>query len=272
MFEFRYIAAFFMFYATAGWCVEVIYKTTSTGKFVNRGFLNGPLCPIYGVGVIGVILCLSPIKDNLLLLYISSVGLTTLLEFVTGLILEKVFHQKWWDYKNEPFNIKGYVCLKFSLLWGLACVFVMRIIQPLIMIAIERIPENVGNAIMYVYYGLMIADMIVTIAALSKITLHLKIANDIDALLNRVSEAIGSRLTDGTEKVQKRLTKAQKKLAKAQKKFGEQFNPSEHLNAVHRRLEKAYPNLDFKRLDTAKLIMKFREIKERYGKTKENHE
>ena len=101
-------------------------------RFVNRGFLNGPICPIYGVGVTLVIACLEAFQSNLLLLYISSVILVTVLEGVTGWAMDKLFHNKWWDYSKLPFNIGGYVCLLFSLIWGVACVFIVYFVHPLI--------------------------------------------------------------------------------------------------------------------------------------------
>ena len=108
---------FFFIYAFLGWCTEVIYACVNSGKFVNRGFLNGPYCPIYGFGVVAVVMCIYPAKDNLHVLFFGSVILTTALEFITGFILEKIFNEKWWDYSDEHFNIKGYICLKFSLMW-----------------------------------------------------------------------------------------------------------------------------------------------------------
>ena len=121
----------FIIYAFIGWCTEVSYAALDTGKFVNRGFLNGPYCPIYGCGVVIVVAILTPLKENLLILFAGSFLLTSVLEYITGYILEKVFHNKWWDYSDKPFNIKGYVCLKFSIYWGLACTFIMDIIHPI---------------------------------------------------------------------------------------------------------------------------------------------
>ena len=104
----------FIIYAFLGWCSEVAFAAVNKGKFVNRGFLNGPVCPIYGVGMLIVVLCLWSLRDRPLLLFLGSALLTTALEFVTGFVLEKFFHDKWWDYSDMPFNIKGYVCLKFT--------------------------------------------------------------------------------------------------------------------------------------------------------------
>ena len=134
----------FVIYAFIGWCTEVAYAATEKGVFVNRGFLNGPYCPIYGCGVLIVVAVLTPLKHNLIILFLGSFLMTSLLEFFTGFILEKAFHNKWWDYSDKPFNIKGYVCLKFSILWGLACSFIMLVLHPIIYRFIKTIPHMLG--------------------------------------------------------------------------------------------------------------------------------
>jgi len=97
----------FLIYAFIGWCTEVSYATLDAGKFVNRGFLNGPYCPIYGIGVLVVVVILTPLKNSLLILFIGSFVLTSVLEYITGYVLEKVFHNKWWDYSDKPLISKG---------------------------------------------------------------------------------------------------------------------------------------------------------------------
>ena len=122
---FYQLAWLFVIYSFLGWCVEVIYHAVTWGEVTNRGFLNGPICPVYGIGVGVVVQFLTPVENNLVLLYISSTILVTVIEGITGFLLEKIFHNKWWDYSDMPFNIKGYVCLKFTILWGLAASFII---------------------------------------------------------------------------------------------------------------------------------------------------
>ena len=119
---FYYFALSFFVYGFLGWCTEVAYVAVKQGKFVNRGFLNGPICPVYGFGVGVVVQFLTPVENNLVLLYISSTILVTAIEGITGFLLEKIFHNKWWDYSDQPLNIGGYVCVLFSLIWGVFCV------------------------------------------------------------------------------------------------------------------------------------------------------
>lgn len=111
MTEFYYFALSFFVYGFLGWCTEVAYAAVKQGKFVNRGFLNGPICPVYGIGVGVVVQFLTPVENNLVLLYISSTILVTAIEGITGFLLEKIFHNKWWDYSDQPLNIGGYVTL-----------------------------------------------------------------------------------------------------------------------------------------------------------------
>ena len=138
------ILAFFLIYSCLGWCLEVIYAAVSTGQLVNRGFLNGPVCPIYGFGMIIVLFTLSPLADNLLLLYLGGVILPSVLELVGGWALYKLYHTRWWDYSDFPFNIGGYICLEFSLLWGVGTVVVMKAVHPVIAGFVEMVPQMVG--------------------------------------------------------------------------------------------------------------------------------
>ena len=151
-------AMFFLIYSFLGWSAEVIFFTVTRGRFVNRGFLNGPVCPIYGFGVILVVFCLTPLKDNLLLLFFGSVFLTSALEFLTGLVLELLFHEKWWDYSKEPFNIKGYICVRMSLLWGFACLLIVHVFHPLVEKFVNWIPLPVGYTAVGVLGAAFLAD------------------------------------------------------------------------------------------------------------------
>jgi len=122
----------FVLYSFLGWLTEVLYAFFKHRKFVNRGFLFGPFCPIYGIGVVLVSQLLFNFKSNIIVLYILSVIMLSALEYITSYILEIFFQSTWWDYSNEKYNIDGKVCLKFSLLWGVACVLIIEIINPFV--------------------------------------------------------------------------------------------------------------------------------------------
>lgn len=197
----------FIIYAFIGWCTEVSYAALDTGKFVNRGFLNGPYCPIYGCGVVIVVAILTPLKENLLILFAGSFLLTSVLEYITGYILEKVFHNKWWDYSDKPFNIKGYVCLKFSIYWGLACTFIMDIIHPIIYAAIRFIPFVLGVVLLSIIMCVFAADCIITVTTILKFNKRLKVMDEMAASIHRLSDEIGENIyenvTDVIEKSEK---------------------------------------------------------------------
>ena len=149
----------FTIYSFLGWCTEVAYAAIVTKKFVNRGFLNGPSCPIYGVGVFSVIICLLPLKNNIFILFIGSVLLTSVIELITGYILEKVFHNRWWNYSKNKYNIMGYVCLKFSITWGIACVFIIEIFHPIIYVFIKYMPYVLGIILISIFLIVYAIDL-----------------------------------------------------------------------------------------------------------------
>lgn len=184
----------FIIYAFIGWCTEVSYAALDTGKFVNRGFLNGSYCPIYGCGVVIVVAVLTPLQDNIWILYIGSFLLTTALEFITGYILEKVFHNKWWDYSDKPFNVKGYICLKFSIYWGLACTFIMKILHPAIYKAITWIPFVPGVVIISILMCVFIVDCCITVSTILKFNKRLKIMDEMAASIRKLSDEIGENI------------------------------------------------------------------------------
>ena len=139
-FSLYHVLAFFLIYSCTGWCLEVIFAAATTGQLVNRGFLNGPVCPIYGFGMIIVLFALTPLQDSVLLLYIGGVILPSALELVGGWALYKLYHTRWWDYSDFPFNIGGYICLQFSLLWGVGTLVVMRIVHPVVAGLVGMVP------------------------------------------------------------------------------------------------------------------------------------
>lgn len=187
----------FLLYAFLGWCSEVVFMAVDNGKFVNRGFLIGPVCPIYGCGVSAILFCLLPVQDNLLLLFVGSVLVTSLIEFVTGFILEKIFHQKWWDYTNQPFQLGGYICLKFSLLWGFACLLVVKVVHPLIMTLIRWVHPLAGHILLAVALITLAVDIGITVAALLKIKKQIRLLDEMEARIRELAEGLGKNLAAG---------------------------------------------------------------------------
>ncbi|MDG3375083.1 hypothetical protein P5D95_26830, partial [Vibrio parahaemolyticus] len=118
MTEFIRVVLLFFIYSFVGWLWETVYCSIKAKHFVYRGFLVGPITPIYGFGILGVLYFIEPFQSNLVLLYVLSTVLVTILEYLTSFGLEKLFHATWWDYHDVPLNINGRVALPVSLFWG----------------------------------------------------------------------------------------------------------------------------------------------------------
>lgn len=260
---------YFIIYAFIGWCVEVIFAAVTTGKFVNRGFLAGPVCPIYGFGMVIVVALLTPVSDNIIILYVASVILTSALEFVTGFVLEKIFNEKWWDYSDMPFNIKGYICLKFSLMWGVACVFIMKIVHPVIEGGVDILPHILSVILLSVGYLLIISDFSLTVATLMKIRKTSKLSSEIEEKLRSFSDHLGQSLSDGVtktmeftetkkEEILRKNDEAKEELKKLREKL-EAYNKKKpaFFEALTKRLYNAFPNLE-KRQSGTELIEKIK--------------
>ena len=251
-----YSILYFFVYGFLGWCTEVIFAAFKQHRFVNRGFLNGPICPIYGVGVTLVIACLEAFQSNLLLLYISSVILVTVLEGVTGWAMDKLFHNKWWDYSKLPFNIGGYVCLLFSLIWGVACVFIVYFVHPLIHQVLSLIPHTAGIALIAILGIALLSDIIVTTSAIVKFNKYLERLKHITDELHAISNQIGSELYQNVMHVLDMQESSRQKLDDVKLEVSEEIrmqivelktraqNLGEKVPKPARRLLKAFPKLE----------------------------
>ena len=122
----------FLVYSFLGWVLEVVFHASKLGKIVNRGFLNGPVCPVYGFGMVGPLMLLQSISSadtvedtNVFVLFFICMLFGSAVELLAGWLLDVIFHMRWWDYSDEPFNLHGYICLRFSLLWGVGGIVVI---------------------------------------------------------------------------------------------------------------------------------------------------
>ena len=218
-----FILLYFFVYGFLGWCTEVGFAAFKTHNFVNRGFLNGPICPIYGVGVTAVITVLTPYKSDIIVLYILSVVLVTVLEGVTGWAMDKIFHNKWWDYSDMPLNIGGYVCLLFSIVWGFACLFIIYFIQPLVHDLLAFIPTIVGIILIIILGITLIADLYVTASTIFKFNRRLAAMEKIAAEMHEISEQIGQEIFEKTIRAMDRQEASKEKLATATDEFKEKM-------------------------------------------------
>lgn len=143
--DFYHIANWFYIYSFLGWLWETCYVSVRKGKLINRGFINGPLCTIYGCGALAVYLILLPVSGDLLLLFVGGVVVATALEYVTAALMENIFHTSWWDYSDKKFNFQGRICLGVSLGWGVLTVLLFRVLHPLVEKLVALYPVYVGK-------------------------------------------------------------------------------------------------------------------------------
>ena len=236
----------FLVYAFLGWCTEVAYAALELKQFVNRGFLNGPVCPIYGCGVLLVVAVLTPLKENFLILFVGSFFLTSLIEFITGFLLEKIFHNQWWDYSEENFNICGYVCLKFSIMWGLGCVLIMDVVHPGIYRMIKVFPKLPGTVLLVLLLTAFVIDLIITVSMVLKFNKHLKHLNEAAVRIKDVSNEIGENIYEGVIVAREKREELKENIESKPeytKILQEYEKLMEHKSFGVERLMKAFPNM-----------------------------
>lgn len=213
-----YVMAFFLIYAFLGWVLEVAFHVVSIGQFINRGFLNGPLCPIYGIGMVGIITLLKPLSGNMLLLFIGGTIFATTVELIGGFILFKLFHLRWWDYSKEPFNLGGFICMKFSLAWGFCIVFVMKLIHPVIALNVYILNNFLGHILIAVLYVYLLADVVCTVLSIMHLNKNLKRLNAMAAEVRKASDNLTEQIGKKTMNMEIRVqeSRLQAALAKAE--------------------------------------------------------
>lgn len=160
------VIASFAIYACAGWLFESILCSISEKRFVNRGFLNGPICPIYGAGALVAVLFLGGEPDGMRLFCWGAVA-CSLLEYLTSWAMEKIYHTRWWDYSDRFLNLNGRICVPATLLFGLFVVLVVRVIQPALEALFSMTDPQLLSAICGVFIAVLAIDLLVTHIGLS---------------------------------------------------------------------------------------------------------
>lgn len=157
---------YFLLYAFIGWCLETFYAFTVHGHFVKRGFLYGPICPIYGFGAVLLLINLWNVKKNNFIKFVIAMVAFSIFEFIASWILELIFHQRWWDYSDAMFNIQGRICLSFSILWGFFGLIFINLIHPFVKKHTEKIVKknnlNMQRTILYSIVVVFIVDVILS--------------------------------------------------------------------------------------------------------------
>ncbi len=211
----------FLIYAFLGWCMEVTCKLIQFKRFINRGFLVGPYCPIYGWGALAITLLLQRYTNDIIVLFVMAVIVCSFIEYFTSYFMEKKYHARWWDYSNKKFNINGRICLDTMIPFGILGVFIMYVSNPFFIDIYNNIPDIWLHIIAGILFTLYIIDNIVSSRIISSI---------------HVEE---EKIADNTEEITNEIATKIKQLLK-QKSW------------LHRRLVNAYPNFRFEKLELIK--------------------
>ncbi len=179
MYNVCYVFIQFIFYSFIGYISEVIYCSYLQKKVVNRGFLFGPLCPIYGFGAILTIYSLRPFLDNPVIVFVMGMIITSTLEYFTSYIFEKIFNNKWWDYSYRKDSINGRICLQNSILFGFGILIVLYIINPYVDILIGYINNNNLVIISVLLFIILLSDLVWSIVIAYNLRSRLIIAEEL---------------------------------------------------------------------------------------------
>ena len=197
----------FISYAFLGWCMEVTCKFIQYKKFINRGFLIGPYCPIYGWGALAITILLKRYMEDPLVLFVMSTIICSIIEYLTSYFMEKKYHARWWDYSNKKFNINGRICLETLIPFGILGVAIMYGTNPILFKLYNQIPQLVINILTVILFIGFIVDNINTEEITEKIKqvlrqkswLHRRLINaypglkDIKVKIKKVEQKIDER-------------------------------------------------------------------------------
>lgn len=226
----------FISYSVIGWAYESTVCSIDEKKLINRGFLNGPLCPVYGCGALVVIFFLNDKTEDIFILFLSGAILTCTVEYLTSYILEKLFNARWWDYSDKKFNLNGRICLLGAVVFGILTVLVIKFIHPFIYGIISKLSNSALYIISAVVFVVLVSDIVITVY-------HIMLLN------GRIAE-IQKKIADYKEE-QKLLEE------KARKTFSQwleaHYDPIEKLKSKigkmqkfqYKRILKAFPKLNY---------------------------
>lgn len=200
----------FIIYSFIGWVIEVFNCLLGESKIINRGFLVGPYCPIYGFTSIIMIFYLTQYKDNIFTVFLLAFIICSFLEYITSYVMEKLFNARWWDYKNHKFNLNGRVCLSNAILFGVAGTILICFINPFVTNLLTKLPHIIINIISILLLIIFIIDCILSFNIIYKIT---RTAKNVKA--------------DSTEEISKKVKQILDK------------------KVFQRRIFKAFPKLEF---------------------------
>lgn len=204
----------FLIYSVLGWCAGVASAAVKRKKFINTGVLNLPLCPVYGIAAAGYSIFLNELKDEPVFLFLGGMVITSFLMVITGVVLEHIFHRKWWDYSGHRFGFGQYITAPLLICYGAETIFVLWVGNPLILNIVGLIPRSVGNIAVLGMTAFVLIDLSGVLAVVWKWRRHIERVAELTDNMQMLSETFGNAIT----------------------------------NAIRRRLERSYSNLETKKI------------------------
>ena len=232
----------FFIYSFVGWVIEVIYYGITEGKFINRGFLAGPLCPVYGLGFYAAIWFFEPFKDNFLILFFGMATACTIVELIAGLILYHAFHMRWWDYSDYKLNIGGYICLRFFIYWGIAASLGMYVLHPTVKWIIAHINYPIRIGILIFFTIILVIDLVTTIITIIGFKKKFAAMEKVVSGTKAVSDKIGSQIYGAVDTIVTVSEPTRNHYEQYRKLIAENRQQEKELAAQHRAEEKAFAN------------------------------
>ena len=208
----------FIIYSIAGWIMECTLGVIEKHKFVNRGFLIGPYCPIYGVGVVSGTLLLTRFSNNVVLLFLLATVVCGSLEYLTSYLMERIFKARWWDYSQRKFNINGRICMETLIPFGVISVLIICFVNPWIFNRLYMIPRNVLNWLVVVLLVVYIVDCVISFTIILRFKNLSKQEKDnteeITKKVKETAEAAIQKLTNEKEILIRKMNISRFRLAK----------------------------------------------------------
>lgn len=199
------LAWFFLIYSLAGWCISVAAAAVRRHTFVNSGLLNLPLNPSYGFGAVLFAVFLPELAERPFFLVVGGAIIAAVVTFLSGFLLERIFHRRWWDYTRRRFQFEGYISFPLLLIWGLLALVSIWFLDPLLAGLIDRLPGLVGLIVLLVCWGLVAADFVVSLVSVLQLRFRLKRLARMSEDFRDLSNLFGNAIT---RRVQRRVLRA----------------------------------------------------------------
>ena len=230
----------FFIYSFIGWVVEVIYYGITEGQFINRGFLAGPLCPVYGLGFYAALYFFLPLRGNVAVIFFGVATVCTVVELIAGVIMYNIFHMRWWDYSNYKLNFKGFICLRFYIYWGIAGTLGVYALHPAVLKIIHLFNKPVKYGVLIVLSLILLLDIIGSVLSTIGFSNKLKAFSKFSATVKTASDFIGGNIYGTVDTFMEVETPIKDSYDAYRKLVTEHKNEENELAKKHRQEEREY--------------------------------